>query len=157
MSTKMAELSAVSSSELQFATFFIGDLLMGINIQQVQEINRHLEMTAVPHAPGHVRGVVNLRGEVVTVLDLSIILGLGSTNITSHSRNVIVDLNDEKTGLLVDRIADVVIAQSSEIESPPANVSGIDGHFFKGVCKLESNLLIIIDIESVINLEDSER
>ena len=127
MSTEMAELGVATSSELQFSTFYVGDLLMGIDIQQVQEINRQVEMTGVPHAPEHVRGVVNLRGEVVTVLDLQIILGLGSTSVTGRSRNVIVDLNGEKTGLLVDRIADVVIAQSSEIESPPANVSGIDG------------------------------
>ncbi|NLE57820.1 MAG: chemotaxis protein CheW, partial [Planctomycetes bacterium] len=137
--------------ELELTTFYVDELLLGLDIHQVEEINRQLNMTPAPHTPDTVRGVVNLRGEVVTVLDLRRALGLEPTIIGAHSRNVIVNSRGERIGLLVDRIADVVIAATDQIESPPANVNGIDGRFFTGVYKLESELVVILDIEQVVS------
>lgn len=148
---------AKMTHEVEFASFYIGDLLMGVDIQQLQEINRHLDTTAIPHAPGCVKGVVNLRGEVVTVLDLKAILGLGHADITPESRNVIVNIAGEKFGLLVGRIADVVITQQDEIEPSPANVGGVEGRFFKGVYKLESELLVVLNVEEVILAEGQDQ
>ncbi len=137
--------------ELELATFYVGDLLMGIDIQQTQEINRQVEVTFVPHAPEWVRGVINLRGEVVTVLDLRNILGMEPTEITDDSRNIIVHMNGENIGLLVDKIADVVMTDEEHIEPAPANISGIEGKFFKGVCQLEKELLVLLDIDELVN------
>jgi purine-binding chemotaxis protein CheW len=134
----------------EFATFYVDDLLMGIDIQKVQEINRYIEVTQAPHAPNFVRGVVNLRGEVVTIIDLRMILGLEPTTLTDRTRTVIVHSQGENIGLLVDRIADVIHTRGSETEPPPPNVSGVDGKFFHGVCKLEHELLIILDIEAIV-------
>ena len=75
------------NKDLQVATFMIGNMLLGIDIQKVQEINRHLETTRVPHAPTCVRGVINLRGEVVTVVDLRSVLGLLQSETTADSRS----------------------------------------------------------------------
>lgn len=133
----------------QCATFYLGNQLMGVDIQQVQEINRHATVAAVPHAPECVQGVINLRGEVVTVLDLRRVLGLEPVEITKETRNVIVNVEGEKLGLLVDRIADVVSTRPDQIEAPPANIRGVDGRFFRGVCKLESELLVILDVLEV--------
>ncbi len=156
MTTEANKKNISSSSEQEFCTFYVDNLLIGINIQQLQEINRHLDTTSVPHAPDFVRGVVNLRGEVVTVLDLRIILGMQSVEITDSCRNVIVNIDGEKNGLLVDKISDVVYANADEIESPPANISGVDGRFFKGVYKLESDLMVILDIAEVISNDTAE-
>jgi purine-binding chemotaxis protein CheW len=145
------ESAATASKELEFTTFYVGDLLLGIDIQQVEEINRQLNITAVPHTPENVRGVVNLRGEVVTVVDLRRTLGLEPTVIAESTRNVVVRSRHERIGLLADRIADVIRAQSDDIESPPANVNGIDGRFFTGVYKLESELVVILDVETVLS------
>ena len=96
MSTTLVENGA---RMIQLATFQVGDLLMGIPIECVQEINRNLETTSIPHAPAHIRGVINLRGEVATVIDLRRVLGLPPTEISSSSRNLIVRTIDESIGL----------------------------------------------------------
>ncbi len=86
------------------------------NTRQVEEINRYVDVTAVPHAPGYVRGVINLPGAVVTVVDLRTALGLPATELTKQSRTVVVHSKREHIGPLVDRIADVVRARTDEID-----------------------------------------
>jgi len=137
--------------ERQFATFYVGRQLMGVDILQVQEINRRVQVTPVPQAPAHVRGVLNLRGDVVTVLDLRTILGLERRAIGVHSRNVVLDLAGDKTALLVDRIGEVVTTRTSELEPAPANVQEADGRFFQAVVKLKGELLAILDVQTVVS------
>jgi purine-binding chemotaxis protein CheW len=144
-----------SSVEVEFVTFYAGDLLIGVDIHNVEEINRQVEVTPVPQAPPQVRGVINLRGEVVTVLDLREVLDMGNTDINEHTRTVVVTSGNEQIGLLVDRIADVILAREDRIDPQPANVSGIDGHYFKGVYKLDNSLLIILDVDAVIAVNES--
>jgi purine-binding chemotaxis protein CheW len=96
------------TSEQQVATFYVGEILLGIDIQSIQEINRHVSTTLVPHAPREVKGVINLRGEVVTVMDLRTILDLEPIEVDLRTRNIIVQTGTERVGLLVDRVADVV-------------------------------------------------
>jgi len=141
--------------ELQLATFYAGDILLGVDIRQVQEINRQLSVTDVPHSSQHVRGVINLRGDVATVIDLRTILGLPSTEVTRESRNLIVHSHGESIGFLVDRISDILTLSSNEISQPPANIDGVDGSLFKGVFKLEKELLLILDVDAVLSGEPS--
>lgn len=142
--------SSGGETELELATFFIGNSLIGIDIKQVQEINRNLQLTRVPQASEEVRGVVNLRGDVVTVLDLRVIFGLERSEIGRDCRNIIVTDHDERIGLLVDRIADVVKITSDQIDNAPANLKGVSGRFFRGVHQLEHDLLLILDTERVL-------
>lgn len=137
---------AATASEQEFITFYLGDLLLGIDIHQVQEINRNVDMTPVPHAPQAVRGVINLRGEVVLVVDLREVLGLPKSALTRSNRNVIVKNGGEQIGLLVDRVADVVRANTDDLDPMPENLRGIDQRFFKAVYKLELGLLVILDV-----------
>ena len=153
----MSIATETTTAETEFVTFRVGDALMGVDIRQVEEINRHVEVTAVPHAPDYVRGVINLRGAVVTVVDLRRILGMPPAEITKQTRTVVVHSNDEQIGLLVDRIADVVKARTDEIDPPPANIAGVEGRFFKGVHKLETELLIILDIDAALAGETNAR
>jgi purine-binding chemotaxis protein CheW len=141
-----------SLEEVEFTTFYVGDLLIGVDIHHVDEINRQINVTPVPQAPPQVRGVINLRGEVVTVLDLGKVLGMGETQISDDSRTVVVNSGNEQIGLLVDRIADVVLVRSDQIDPSPANVNSVDGRFFKGVYKLDKTLLMVLDIDASISV-----
>lgn len=150
MTTK-ATATRASTTELQFASFQVGDLLLGIDIHQVREINRNVQLTPVPHAPEAVRGVINLRGEVVTVVDLRSVLGLPPTEFNRSTRNVIVKLGNEQISLLVDRVADVISCVSDEIDPLPENLAGFDGNYFSGVFKLEQGLLIVLNVSETLN------
>ncbi|MDP6556393.1 MAG: chemotaxis protein CheW [Pirellulaceae bacterium] len=145
--------SATGTTETELVTFRVGDMLMGVDIRQVEEINRHVQVTAVPHAREYVRGVINLRGEVVTVVDLRTVLGLPPVEITKQTRTVVVRSKDEQIGLRVDRIGDVVKARTDEIDAPPANFGGLDGRLCKGVYKLETDLLVLLDVEAALVVE----
>lgn len=155
MTAAVSEGRTTGTSDLQFATFYVGDLLLGVDIRQVQEINHQLDVTPVPRSPDHVRGVINLRGEVATVVDLRRVLGLEPAEATRESRNLIVHWQDESIGLWVDRIADILTVSASEISPPPSNVDGVDGRFFQGVYTMESEIVVILNIEQVFT--DRER
>ncbi len=135
----------------QYVSFYLGNLLLGLPIHQVQEINRHLDVTRVPHAAYMVRGVINLRGEVVTVIDLPQVLGLAPAEITRSSRNVIVHHGDQLIGLMVDDVADILEIHKKEITAPPANVSGVDGKFFKGVYTTTDDIVVILDLQETLS------
>lgn len=144
-------------SEQQYATFYVGDLLLGVDIHQVQEINRQLDVTDVPQAPRYVRGVINLRGEVTTVIDLRTILGLKQTEVTRDSRNLIVNVEGESIGFLVDRISDILTLRTDEISPPPTNVNGIQGRFFSGVHSLDSEIVVLLNLDEVLSDRHSEK
>lgn len=141
---------AAASDELEIVSFHLDGALLGIPIAQVEEVNHQLDLTPVPHAPACVRGVVNLRGDVVTVIDLRAALGLPPAALTRKSRNIVVRWRGERIGILVDRIGDVLRIGGGEITPPPANAAGIERRFFAGVCKLEGSLLPILDTEAIL-------
>ena len=157
MSTVTDTESAVAAVDVEFVTFYVDNILIGVDIHHVEEINRRVEVTTVPHAPEYVRGVINLRGEVVTVIDLRTILGLPPGEITKQIRTVVAHSQDEQIGLLVDRIADVVKTRTDQIDPPPANMAGIEGRFFTGVHKLRTELLLILDVNAALAGEVATR
>lgn len=142
---------ATSSRELQIATFYVGDLLLGVNIRQVQEINRQLEITRVPHAPAFVYGVSNLRGDVVTVIDLPKILNLPSGLEPDKRRYLVLQSYGESIVLIVDEIADVVSVRTEDMEPTPANIGGVEGRFFNAVYTMDTQLLVILDVDEVLS------
>ncbi len=141
--------------ERQFATFYVGHMLLGVDIRVVQEINRQNEITQVPHAPEYVRGVINLRGDVATVIDLRAVLGLPRATASRERRNLIVHSGGEAIGLLVDRISDILTLRTDEISPAPANVDDLDGRFIAGVHTLPNGIVVLLDIEKV--LADQQR
>jgi purine-binding chemotaxis protein CheW len=140
---------AIVDSEVQLATFYVGDLFVGIEIEKVQEINRRTELVPAPGAPAQVRGVVNLRGEVVTVLDLRRILGLPTVDVSRQSRNVVTQADGELIGLLVDRVADIMSIPNSDIAPAPPNLD-VDGEFVRGVYRTQKEILLVLNLERVI-------
>lgn len=148
------ESSTISNKNIiELATFYVGDALCGMDILKVQEINKLMEMTQVPQAPVYVTGILNLRGQIVTIVDLGKKLGLGQTEHGDDPRNIIVNAPGEHIGLLVRKISDVVMADPDRIESAPANMSGIQGDFFTGVYKTENKLIGILDVEEVLKMD----
>jgi purine-binding chemotaxis protein CheW len=141
---------SVAGDTIQLACFIIDELLCGIDIKWVQEINRNLELTQVPLAPDYVVGIMNLRGRIVTVINLGKKLGLAPCSMGGKSRVIIVDRDDEYIGLLVDGIKDVVTISASEITPPPANIDVDKGIFFSGACKLDDALISILDVGAVL-------
>jgi purine-binding chemotaxis protein CheW len=139
-----------SASMLELATFYVGEAQCGIDILKIQEINKQTEVTGVPQSPDYVIGVLNLRGRIVTVIDLGLKTGLSPITQDKDNRNIIVDSMGEHIGLLVDRISDVMSADPSQVEPPPANLGGIEGSYFEGIVKTETGLIGVLDIERVL-------
>lgn len=141
----------VDDQVLQWATFRLGYELYGINVMQVREVLRYTEITPVPGAPIFVLGIINLRGNVVTVVDTRERFGLSQGEITEHSRIVIIEVASQVVGLLVDSVAEVVYLSHSEIESTP-NVGNDDSaKYIQGVCNKKDELLILVELESMID------
>lgn len=140
-----------ADSMLELATFYVGEALCGIDILNIQEINKHTEVTIVPQAPDYVRGVLNLRGKIVTIIDLGKKLGLDPVSKAKENRNIIVESNEEQIGLFVESISDVLTADPAKIEPPPSNIIGSQGRFFTGVFKTENKLIGILDIDKILS------
>lgn len=140
---------------VQLSSFHIGDTLMGIDLRLVQEINEEMRFTNVPCSPDYILGIMNLRGQIVTVIDLGLKIGFPPAKISSASRISIVHSKGEYIGLLVDRVADVISVNRKNIAEPPPNLKGTQGRFFQGVIQTQSqDLLALLDVDNV--LEESE-
>jgi purine-binding chemotaxis protein CheW len=139
-----------TKTDMELATFFVGDALCGINILNIQEINKHFEITKVPQSSDYVVGILNLRGKIVTIVDLGKKLELSEIKQDKDRRNIIVNSKDEHIGLLVDSISDVVTSNETNIEPSPSNLNGIKGKYFSGVLKTEDKLIGILDIDEVL-------
>ena len=135
---------------LKLCTFYIGDHQFGVDILKVLEINKNQSITTVPRSHDFIVGVMNLRGRIVTVIDLSKKLGLSFTAPGRQNRTIIVHSQEEYIGLRVDRIGDVVPARTDKVEPPPVNIDGVLGKFTEGVLKSDGNLIAILDVEAVL-------
>lgn len=144
---------AKNDSVSQWVTFRLGDEIYGIDVLQVQEVLRVTEISPVPGAPNHVLGIINLRGNVVTVLDARNRFGLPPKETDDASRIIVVDAFDKVIGLLVDNVSEVAYLPNYQIESAP-NVGTDDGNkFVSGVSNWEGELLIMVDLSKLINME----
>ena len=146
--------SDIHSDTVELASFYVGEALCGMDILKVQEINKLIEMTRVPQAPEYVLGILNLRGEIVTIIDLGKKLGLKSTELNDKTRNIIVNSNGEHIGLMVEQISDVIQVEWEKVEPPPANISDVQGKYFTGVFKTADRLIGILDVEKVLKEEN---
>jgi len=135
----------------QFSTFFVDHLFFGIEVEKVQEVLRHQEMTRVPLAPPVVRGLINLRGQIVTALDLRRCLGLTEAASDQLAMNVVVRNENGAVSLLVDDIGDVVEAGEESFEPPPDTLSSKARSMIRGVHKLKGRLMHVLDTEGTLS------
>ena len=143
-----------SSDELQLVSFCIGSEEYGVDILQVQEINRMVDITKVPQAPRYVEGVINLRGKVIPIIDLRKRFNLELKEHDKNTRIVVVDIGGNIMGMIVDSVSEVLRLSAETIEPPPELVSGINSEYIKGVAKLEDRLLIFLDLSRVVDVEE---
>jgi purine-binding chemotaxis protein CheW len=136
----------------QFCTFFVNGLFFGVEVLRVQEVIRYQGMTRVPLAPAMVQGLINLRGQIVTAIDLRRRLELAPREAEQLPMNVVVRSDDGTVSLLVDEIGDVVEIQDDIYERPPETLKGVARDLVQGVYKLKERLLLILDTEKTINL-----
>ncbi len=137
----------------QFCTFFLQNYFFGIDVQQVQEVFRYHEQTRVPLAPKVVSGLINLRGQIVTVIDLRRRLELDERSDAQPPMNVVVRHGNSMVNLLVDEIGDVVDVADDLFEPPPETLKGVARELIMGAYKLEDRLLLILDTEKAVDLE----
>jgi purine-binding chemotaxis protein CheW len=144
------EQRAAAEATEHLATFFLDREEYGVDVRQVQEIRRVTEITSVPRAPDFVRGVINLRGRILPVLDLRRKLGLGEVEAGRKTRIVVVRVNERLLGLLVDGASQVLKVGVSRIEPPPTEVVEKGGDYIRGVAKLDDRLIILVDLERLL-------
>lgn len=137
---------AAAEATEHLATFFLDREEYGVDVRQVQEIRRMSEITSVPRAPEFVRGVINLRGRILPVLDLKRKLGLGEVEAGRATRIVVVRVGERLLGLLVDGASQVLKVAVSRIEPPPEEVLERGGDYIRGVAKLDDRLIILVDL-----------
>ena len=141
---------------LQLVTFHIGDEEFGVDILNIQGINRMVEVTKVPNAPDYVEGIINLRGKVIPIIDLRKRLGMSEKEYDKNTRFIVVEMKDKVIGFIVDSVNEVLRINKSITEPPPPMVSGIDSDFITAVGKLEDRLLILLDIEKILSAREQE-
>lgn len=131
-------------------TFGLGGAWYGLEASQVQEVILVEDNTVVYHAPPYVRGIINLRGKIVTVLDLETKLGLEPHQVGADSRILIVEWNHEQVGLLVEVVAEVISLNKEKVEPVPLNISEGLSQYLCGVCSSEGRLIGILDLDKVL-------
>lgn len=142
----MAELN----DRARFCTFYLDDLFLGIPVEQVQEVIRYQRMTQVPLAPREISGLINLRGEIVTAIDLRKRLNMPDRGPEELPMNVVIRDVDGAVSLLVDEIGDVLAAEPEAFELPPETVDEKTRELVTGVYKLHDGLLLVLDIERAL-------
>lgn len=139
----------------QFCTFHVESLFLGIDVQKVQEVIRYQEMTSVPLAQPAVSGLINLRGQIVTAIDLRVKLGLPPRPPGERPMNVVVRDGDGAFSLLVDSIGDVLEVNEEAFERPPSTVRPAVRHLILGAYKLTDRLLLVLDTEQAVTEGES--
>lgn len=144
-----------TEEELLTATFELGsDGVFGIDASQIQEVVMVGEITPVRHAADYVAGIRNLRGRIITVIDLGVRLGLSSVEIGLDSRILIADWKGEPIGLLVDRVADAVALEAGDLEPAPPNLHGVQMQKLRGVFRSGDRLAALLDLAAVLGSDD---
>ena len=140
----------------QMVTFNLGNEEYGVNILQVQEINRMVEITEVPQTDFYVEGIINLRGKVIPIIDLRKKFGMESSTHDEKTRIVVVDVSSETVGLIVDGVSEVLRVHTSSLEETPKLIAGkhhnnLSAEYIKSIVKLDERLLIYLDLESIVS------
>ena len=138
-------------STSQYSTFVVGDYLFGIEVESVQEVIRYQPMTRVPLAPAAIGGLINLRGQVITAIDLRQRLGLPARDEGVLPMNVVVRTDDGAVSLLVDQIGAVVDAPDDDFETPPETLVGATRELIRGAYKLDTELLLALDVPRAVD------
>lgn len=141
-----------SAESREYVTVLIGGQLFGLSIDRIHDVFVPLNMTPVPLAQREIAGVLNLRGRIVTAIDMRRRLGLGDRDDAGHSMAVGIDTDGESFGLIVDKVGEVMCLPLAELETTPANLDRTWSGLSSGIFRLEGQLLVILDVDRVLRL-----
>jgi purine-binding chemotaxis protein CheW len=144
--------SGLAQAGQQFSTFYVADLFFGVDVLRVQEVLRFQQMTRVPQAPDVIEGLINLRGQIVTAIDMRRRLRLPPRAANQTPMNMVVRTEEGAVSLLVDEIGDVLDVDAAAHERPPENLDPAARELILGVYKLKDRLLLVLDTERTVDL-----
>jgi purine-binding chemotaxis protein CheW len=146
----------ISDIEGKFLTFVLGEEIYGIEILKAREIIGLMDITTVPQTPDYMKGVINLRGKVIPVIDLRMKFSMKKWERTQETCVIVVEVNSTSIGLIVDSVSEVSDITGAEIEDAPNFGQGIDTSFIMGLGKVRDKIIILLDIETVLSTEELE-
>ena len=142
---------------LKLVGFYLGPEEYAVDILKIKEIKLMQEITNVPKAPDFVEGVINLRGDIVPIIDLKKKLNLGAAELNEESKIVVVEIDTKMEGVIVDEVSEVIEIEDSKLSPPPPIIGGIEAEYLKGVGKLGDRLLILLDLDKILTLEEKNQ
>lgn len=145
---------AAQAATRQLVTFALGAEEYGIDIAQVQEINRMVQITHVPRTADYMEGVINLRGQLIPVIDLRTRFGMARVATTRMSRIIVIESSAKRIGMVVDSVSEVVHVQLAQIEPTPDVITVAHAEFLGGVGKLGKRLIILLNVENIVNTKE---
>lgn len=155
MSAQTSEVTEIARDQslLQWMTFVLGDEVYGLDVMGIKEVLRYTDIAPVPGAPHYVLGIINLRGNVVTVIDARARFGLPPKEVTEETRIVVLETEVETIGILVDSVSEVVYLRQNEIEDAPNVGSDEMSQFIRGVCNKNDTLAILINLDRLVSTD----
>jgi purine-binding chemotaxis protein CheW len=142
------------SGELQIVVCELADEHYGLDIARVFEIIRHQPITPVPRAPSFVRGVINLRGRIIPVVDLRGRFGMPEVEPTKDTRIVVAESSSTRVGLIVDSVSEVLLVSADAVEPTPGVAAGADVEYLRGIAKLGDRLVLLLELDGLFGIED---
>lgn len=146
----------VESEVIQFVSFMLDDVEYGVDILSVHEILRYPEITRLPNTPKFIKGVINLRGNVLPVVDVRVRFGFPRGNITDLTRIIVVETGGKQVGLLVDNVYQVVRIPVVNVDPPSDLIAGVSEEFISGIGRLKDRLIVLLNMSHIIFLEEKE-
>jgi len=144
-----------SDGELQLVVFNSGSEEFGVEIMNVQEIIRMTNITKIPQAPEYIRGIINLRGRIIVVINLNVVMGMGSKEQTENTRIIVANIGETVMGFVVDSVSEVIRLQEKNVEPAPAVIaSKIGTEYVLGVGKLDNRLLILLNLNKILGANE---
>jgi len=149
----MAE-DAKTAEEMQLVVFSLGREEFAVEVTQVREIMRMEEITRMPKSPHFVEGIINLRGQIIAVVELAKRLNLEAGERSGDTRIIVVEAEDIKVGMIVDSVSEVLRVESEAVEASPTLATDVSSAFLRGVVKKDNRLIILLDLTKVLSLEE---
>jgi len=148
---------AKTAEELQLVVFSLGREEFAVEVTQVREIMRMEEITRMPKSPPFVEGIINLRGQIIAVVDLAKRLNLEAAEKGAETRIIVVEAEDVKVGMIVDSVSEVLRVSAEEVEASPTLAADMSAAYIQGVVKKDNRLIILLDLTKVLSLDEIAR